>query len=586
LAHDPPGASPHHLVAFLERFGVYARLPADRRREVAAKARIVNIPAGEAAFRQGDEVRGQYLVRTGRLELWKDGAQVGTVSAGASLGEVSLLAGEPHTVSAVARRDSEVVLVGRDDFLSLTRDREVSAALLDDLGRMLAASGTFSRFRPKLKRSVLALVPIGLDVSMAAVRDAVVGRLREWGPTAVWSTADFGEDRPPREEDFPDLGRRLDELERTHEFVVLETDPSIKGTAWTRFCARQADRILGVAGADPAPPPTYEGSRTVLQGCELVFATAAPPEIRRGWIDRLSPRAHYNLPSPDAIGALSRRVTGRSIGLVLSGGGARGLAHIGVIRGLLDAGLEIDRVGGTSMGAFVGALYAMGHAPEEIVELCRRELVRGKPFHDFSVPLVSLARGRRAIAMMERLFGATHIEDLAIDFFCVTADLAAGEAVVHRRGDIIRTVGASMSIPGWAPPIVFGERVLVDGGVLNNFPVGVMAATGEGPVIGVDAMAGTSLLSAASKGANRLPTIMETLGGAATLGSRRLAEAAGDDAAVVIKPDVGGVGLVDFQHLDRLFEMGRQAVGDTDLSALSALSALGAPAAGPPAPPA
>lgn len=515
---------------------------------------MVQVPAGESAFRQGDQPRGQYLVRTGRLELWKDGAQLGTVAAGASLGEVSLLAGEPHTASAVAKRDSELVLIERSAFLALAAERDVGAALLEDLSRMLAAAGTFARFRPRVKRSVLALVPIGLDVPVAGMRDEIVGRLREWGPTAVWSTRDF--DVAPTEEDFPELGRRLDELERSHEFVLLETDPSIKGTAWTRFCARQADRILGVAGSDPAPPPTYEGSRAVLQGCELVFAASSPAEIRRGWIDRLAPRAHYYAP---AVGALVRRVTGRSVGLVLSGGGARGLAHIGAIRGLLDAGIVIDRVGGTSMGAFVGALFAMGHAPEEIVELCRRELVERKPFHDFSLPLSSLAKGRRAIAMMTRLFGDTHIEDLPIDFFCVTADIAAGEGVVHRRGDIIRTVGASMSIPGWAPPITFGERVLVDGGVVDNFPVGVMVATGEGPVVGVDAMAEATLVKG---GAARPPNIMETLGGAATLGSRKLAAASAEEAAVVIRPRVADVGLIDFHLLDRLFEIGRQTAAE------------------------
>ena len=536
---------------------MFARLPAERRVDVAAAARIVHVAAGESAFRQGEQPRGQYLVRTGRLELWKDGAQIGTVAAGASLGEVSLLAGEPHTASAVAKRDSELVLISREAFLALAAEPAVGSALLDDLSRMLAATGTFARFRPRMKRSVLALVPIGLDVSVAEMRDEIVGRLRQWGPTAVWSTADFEVGAPPTEEDFPDLGRRLDELEQSHEFVLLETDPSIKGTAWTRFCARQADRILGVCGADPAPPPTYEGSRTALQGCELVFAASSSAEIRRGWIDRLAPRAHYNLASMPDIGALTRRVTGRSVGLVLSGGGARGLAHIGAIRGLLDAGIAIDRVGGTSMGAFVGALFAMGHSPEEIVSLCRRELVKGKPFHDFSLPLVSLAKGRRAIAMMTRLFGDTHIEDLPLDFFCVTADLAAGEGIVHRRGDVIRTVGASMSIPGWAPPITFGERVLVDGGVVNNFPVGVMAATGEGPVIGVDAMASSTIVRA-----GRFPNIMETLGGAATLGSRKLAAASADEAAVVIKPDVGAVGLVDFHHLDRLFDIGRQTALD------------------------
>jgi NTE family protein len=549
------------LAAFLAQQHMYALLAPEERRALAARVEVRHVPAGEWAFREGDHARGQYLVRSGRLELWKEGGgSLGSVAVGASLGEVSLLAGEPHTVSAVARRDTELVLIEREQFLSLTRESKAfSAALLDDLGRMLATDRSFARLRPRTKRSVLAVVPIGADVSAAPVLDEFVARLSGWGPTAVWTPRDF--DAPPTDDDFPELGRRLDRLERDHEFVVLETGPSARPTPWTRFCTRQADRILGVAGTDPAPPPTFEGSRSALQGCELVFAQPVSTEIRRGWIDRLSPRTHYNLPSAgavhDGIGMLSRRVTGRSMGLVLSGGGARGLAHIGVIRGLLDAGVVIDRVGGTSMGAFVGALFAQGLSPEGIVEAVRRELVQRKPFNDFWVPMVSLARGRRAIAMMERLFGDTHIEDLALDFFCVTADLANGEQVVHRRGDLVRTVGASMSIPGWAPPIRFERRVLVDGGVVNNFPVDVMAAADEGPVIGVDAMASSNLVGSA-----RRPTIMEVLGGAATIGSRRLAQANADEATVVLKPDVGGVGLTDFGQVDRLFEAGRAAVAE------------------------
>jgi len=551
------------LAYFLGQYPMYAPLEPDRRRRLAEAVQVIDVPAGSWAFREGDHARGQYLVRSGRLELWKEGGgSLGSVAVGASLGEVSLLAGEPHTVSAVARRDTEVVLIERDQFLALTSESKAfSAALLNDLGQMLSTTRSFARLKPRTKRSVLAVVPIGADVSAAPVLDEFVARLSQWGPTAVWTPRDF--DRPPDEADFPELGRRLDGLERSHEFVVLETGPSARPTSWTAFCTRQADRILGVAGTDAAPPPTFEGSRSALQGCELVFAQPVSTEVRRGWIDRLSPRTHYNLPSSgavhDGIGMLSRRLTGRSVGLVLSGGGARGLAHIGVLRGLLDAGVVVDRVGGTSMGAFVGGLFACGLTPEDIVAAVRRELIERKPFNDFWMPVVSLARGRWAIAMMERLFGDTHIEDLPLDYFCVTADLANGEQVVHRSGDMVRTVGASMSIPGWAPPIRIDRRVLVDGGVVNNFPVDVMTAAGEGPVVGVDAMASSNLVGG---GGARRPNIMEVLGGAATIGSRRLAQANADEAALVVKPEVGSVGLTDFAQVDRLFELGRQTAAD------------------------
>ena len=216
-------------------------------------------------------------------------------------------------------------------------------------------------------------------------------------------------------------------------------------------------------------------------------------------------------PQPNAWGV---GCLGRSPGVVLSGGGARGLAHIGVLDVLIDADVKVDRVGGTSIGALVGSLIASGREPRDVTRVCRAELVERHPFRDYTMPRTSLIRARRAAAMLERLFGDAHLEDLALDNFCVSADLSTAEIVVHRRGAVVDAVGASMSLPGLAPPVRRDGRLLVDGGVLNNLPVDVMAATGEGPVIAVDVMA---RLPVGSSG--RLPSIIETLARASVLGA-------------------------------------------------------------------
>ena len=255
---------------------------------------------------------------------------------------------------------------------------------------------------------------------------------------------------------------------------------------------------------------------------------------------------------------LARRVIGISVGTVLSGGGARGFAHLGALDVLLEAGIRIDRVGGTSMGAFISALFAAGDDPSDVARTCRAELVDRRPFRDFTWPRIALIRAQKAQAMLERLFGTAHLDDLVTECFCVSADLTAAEVVVHRRGAVFEAVGASMSLPGLAPPVVSGGRLLVDGGVLNNVPADVMAATGEGPVIAIDVMTHGPL----GRKNGRLPSIIETLARATVIGSHAQAGSRLANADVVITPDLTGVGLLDFARFDQAVAAGRHAARD------------------------
>jgi NTE family protein len=276
---------------------------------------------------------------------------------------------------------------------------------------------------------------------------------------------------------------------------------------------------------------------------------------------------------------LARRLRGRAPGLVLSGGGARGLAHIGVLRGLLDAGVVIDRLGGCSMGALVGALFAGGLSPEEIEDKLRAEFVQRNPIGDYTLPLAALVRGRRAEAMLLRLFGDLRIEELPREFFCVSCDLVTSELVVHRQGPVYEAVGASICLPGIAPPLSQGDRLLVDGGVLNNLPVETMAGRGEGPVVAVDVTNRYQAPTRRAGGVRRprlerlsararravigwdaaLPSFMETVMRSVVLGSIDTAEAAQQHAELVIAPSVQGIGLTEFGRLDELRAQGAAA---------------------------
>jgi predicted acylesterase/phospholipase RssA len=230
-----------------------------------------------------------------------------------------------------------------------------------------------------------------------------------------------------------------------------------------------------------------------------------------------------------------------------------------VVGALQDARLEIDRVGGCSIGALIGALVAEGMSAAEMRDVCAREFVRRSPFNDYTLPRASLIRARKARRMLERIFGERRIEELSRPLYTVSADLLSSRLVVHARGPIVEAVGASMSIPGIAPPLQRDGGLLVDGGVLNNLPVDLMAEADEGPIVAVDVI--RRMPDGGS--APPLPTITETLSRATVLGSVERAERNRALATLLITPEVQDIPLRDFHSLDRAIEAGRRAAEET-----------------------
>ena len=547
---------------------MFAGLPEETCRELAARTEPVELAAGEWLFRAGDPADALYVVRSGRLEVvgeTEDGREtvLRVLQRGAALGELALLARSPRSASVRARRDSALLRLGHQDFSSLLAARpEFALGLSRNLGRQLQESRARAIPRP-LTPALVALVPTVAGAPTDQVSHRLAAALGAWESVAGLDGDEEG--------DRADL---LDRAEREHGRVLLTASHPDPADPWTAFCLRHADRVLAVAPADDAP-----GRRDGLRGSDLVVWGWRPGGGRAvGWAEAVSPRAVHLVAAGDegaGIERLARRLAGRALGVVLSGGGARGLAHIGVLEALEAAGVSIDRVGGCSMGALVGGMLAAGRGPAEIAERMRAEFVERNPLNDYTVPLAALARGRKAQAMLERVFEDAAIEELHREFFCVSCDLLSAELFVHRRGLLRDAVGASACLPGIVPPVSAAGRLLVDGGVLNNLPVQQMAERGEGPVIAVDvssrfqppAVAGrrprARPLRAALVGWDHpLPSFQETLVRTVALGSIDTAAAAQRHADVTILPEVSGFGLMRFDRLDEIRAAGRQAAAE------------------------
>jgi NTE family protein len=518
---------------------------ADALRSLEAGAGSVVVHAGEWLFRSGDPADCLYVVRSGRVRIVVEGDEgpriLREVGAGAAIGELALLTGSNRSASVQAVRDSELVVLSAATFDELLgEDPAFAGAVARELALQLQASGRLEG--PAARARVFSVVPLDRAVDAGRLAAVLERELARHGSVTVLGGGDDLVGEP---------SAALARAESDHDTVVLLAGAD--GDGWDAFCRRQGDRVVLVAGPDT--PVTPEPA-----GCDLVLLAPMPSGVVARWLATAEPRTHHLVyEAAFEIGAAraARRIAGRSLGLVLSGGGARGLAHIGVIGALTDAGFEVDRLGGCSMGAFVAGMSALGLDESQIHEVCRDELVRRAPFNDWTIPRVSLIRSRKAGRMLHRVFGELQVEELPRPLFTVSADLISSTTVVHRRGPLIEAVGASMSIPGLVPPLPRHGRLLVDGGVLNNLPVDLMDEAREGPVVAVDVVRRMDAVPRDEE--PRLPTIMETLSRATVLGSVERAERNRALATLVVGPDVHDVGLREFSALDRAVAAGREA---------------------------
>lgn len=187
---------------------------------------------------------------------------------------------------------------------------------------------------------------------------------------------------------------------------------------------------------------------------------------------------------------LARRILSKSIGLVLGGGGARGIAHVGVLRAMEEAGIPIDMIGGTSIGSFVGGLYARENDHVSVYGRCKNMCValssNWRTLLDLTYPYSSMTTGNEFNRGIFQAFGDTQIEDCFIPYFAVTTNITFSREEIHQQGYIWRYVRASMSLSGYLPPICDNGSMLMDGGYLNNVPADAMRKLGAQVIIAVD----------------------------------------------------------------------------------------------------
>jgi NTE family protein len=573
---DPRTAASTPGSGALAGASLLASLPGETIERLRGLAKPVRLAVGEWLFHEGDEADCAYVVRSGSVEVVSDGRIIRTARRGAVIGELAPLTGGTRAASVRGQRDCHLWRLGRDDFEHLiTTDQQFALALCRTLGSKLAEhKSPVTPWQPPCRIAILALDG---DISSDDIAGRIAAELASAGEVAVLRSGEFASDA--------NHVAAIERAETISRWVLLSGGDQ-PGEPWTDTALAEADRIIAVSRG--LPSSAWIAHAPVLHGCELLILG---PSVSDDLIGTLQPSATQTLPDETALrrwlAVTARRLAGRAVGIVFSGGGARAFAHLGVVEELRAMGVRIDRVGGVSMGAVVAGVVGVEMDDATMFETFSRHLVDQNPSGDYTLPAFSLVRGLRTRRLLAEAFGEATIESLPLRFFCVSADLNSRSAVIHRTGRLHEAVFASLAIPGIFPPVPRSDgTLLVDGGMLGNLPVEAMAVAAEGPVIAVDvtrveawrprrAVPSWSWRARARRlitGQDvELPRLGETMLRTLALASSDTVTAARRHADVVIRPAIDGAGLLDWKQLPRMRDAGRIAVRElveTDPGAL------------------
>ncbi|GAB2573264.1 patatin-like phospholipase family protein [Dyella jejuensis] len=549
---------PDDTAALIGRIPLFALLDDAQRATLAAHLRWICLPGGQYLFKAGEVAEALYLLRSGSLGVFDGPADlVRQVSADDCVGEIGLLSGEALRYSVRALRDCELLRLDREVFEHLVErhPRAMLGVARQAMDRLIRRE---RHVELPDKPRTFAILPVDRDVPVRGLAIQLAQALEAYGSCMVVD-AEHGASRGS---DW------FAEREAHVRFVIYLDDNG--DASWRLRCLRQADVLLLPAlAAQPARPwpeaaPGHP-ARVRHRPRHLLLIHPAHRVLHgaaRRWRAPFSGELqHHHICGEGDIPRIARLISGHARGLVLAGGGARGLAHLGALRALREAGHDFDAIGGTSIGAIIGAGVANLWSIEQMMRVYYEAFVRGKPLSDWTLPMVALTRGRRAAIMLRQAFGAIDIEDLERPFFCVSTNLSGEGRVVHRHGPLWLWLRATSSIPGILPPVLHHGHVYVDGALVDNLPTDVMAQDGVAHITAVSIRADIALRAQAEEFATppwwRLwwrqrrgtgwPGLVSTLTRAAMVNSEATGEHCRERADLLITPPLEHVGMLDWR---------------------------------------
>ncbi|MDH4262771.1 MAG: cyclic nucleotide-binding domain-containing protein [Spirochaetia bacterium] len=501
--------SPEKLRNFLSSIDLMSSLDAETLAALEPKMQWIFLPGGETLMKQDDMGDSMYIVVNGRLRYIvqnqnQEIVDEGEFSRGDIIGEMSLLTGEKRSATVFSTRGCEVVrfttevfenLISKNPLGMMNITRTIALRLKNKMG--------YAKKKRKIK--VVTILPLYENLPYTDFAHKLVNCLKKNKSVFYADKKSFVKHLENENNQnissanisysLTSLFSWLYTLEDTYELVLIISEPDDK--VWTETCIKHTDKIYLLADhqcSESLYPVEIrylnESSNEKSPEKELILLydqpDLEPSETGLKLTNRkVSQYHHIRIYEDKDFSRLSRTFMGQSIGLALGGGGAKGFAHIGLLRAFEEEGIPVDIIGGTSAGSIMGALYALGYKINEIESIAKKIMVDKNNLNDYTYPLVSLLRGGKYTHAIREFLGTKKIEDMWIPYFAVATDLTLAEKKVFSEGYLWKAIRASTSLPGIMPPLYDDGSIYVDGALLDNIPGSVLKNKNTGISIAV-----------------------------------------------------------------------------------------------------
>lgn len=549
---------------------------------------ILEFEAGQYLFQQGEKGHSFYIVLSGRFRAMQhtenDIFILGDISTGEPIGEFSLFTHEAHSASVVALRRSTILQLEDDDYKTLVQQ---FPSFANTITKFIIERMRRNNHQTKMDAAPKNIAVVNLQPAndVSAYTGAIQQELQKMGfGISIYDSASHA-----GEQDHS----TFDAMEKQPGLNFLVCD--MENPEWARQCIAYCDIVI-VATDFHARSELYEIEQVLHLYSDNVMnkkiyllllheEKAALPSNTRRWFHERKVDLHLHMRKNNAADTrrFCRIVTQQATGLVLGGGGARGFAHVGATKALLEQGVEFDFIGGTSAGAVYSAgLSFLDFDFDKTAAMCRLAADSKLTSNDLTLPIVSLMSGKKIRKFLHTMFGDSHLEDLWVNTYCVSANFSNASLKIHERGLTQLQVAASMAIPGVFPPVIINKHLHIDGGVIDNLPVEAMYKKPVRHIIAVSLSSEATTMvdlheipsswqlfwSRITKTTtDQLPGISSILVNSITINSRHRQESSKPNVSLFLELDLKEFKFLDWTNWQQLIEKGyqqtRQKLNDT-----------------------
>ncbi len=489
------------LITFIKNCKIFSSLEEDVYQALITQVDVISLKENHILFRQGDQPDYFYILVSGKLSAIltipnSKPRVVGHIIPGEPVGELGSLSGEPRTLTIKATEDSELVRLKDTIFRKICR--QYPSILFETLNPVVGRSQQLIQaLAAGEKKKHIAIIPANETVHLKKFEENIKETLSHYRKVILLNDFEINSDSTDRTVNVDQI---IADAEANNHIILYlfksyETPLSI--ACWNKIV-----KIYVIAEGNTKPHFSnftfgkLHHSKHILEVRReliLLYKRNSQPTNTQDWLNHATFSMHHNIRVDNHADykRLLRFIRGKAVGLVFSGGGTKGWAHMGALRALLEAHTPIDMIGGTSIGALIAGLYSYTENYEEtlkkldvLIEATRKIV----SLFNVCWPAISLFNCEQFTIELQRIFGSKRIENMWLPMFLTTCNLGLYREVVHHSGLIWESCRGSVAVPGLVPPMVINGEVHIDGGVINNLPVNIMRDIlgPEGKIIAVE----------------------------------------------------------------------------------------------------